>query len=247
MINYNQQLDILFDSWKSSAQKHMPDIDVANRFVCDGLMRHVPEPDSSWFSAKKRVAFLMKDKSDGTCDDVRNWLNDIDNSNNQKNRSLGNDLFKNIANILYALENDEFEFNNINDQPHTEKCLLDTPFAYVECKKIAGGGELEDKVLNEYLDRDREFLQMELEILRPNIIVCTHHLICSFVKSMYPSDELFVQSNNLAYHQKSNTLIILGYHPTARWISHLVHFYGTVSHYKQFIESPLGKEFLSNL
>lgn len=247
MINYNKQLDILFESWKCALQHSRPEIDVESMFTSDGIMRHVPDAEEKWFSAKRRVAILMKDKSDRSGDDVRNWLNDNDNPNNQKSRRLGNDLFHNIANILYGLHYDEFDFEKVDGHQHTLNCLLNTPFAYIECKKIAGKGDLEDNVLKEYLTSDKEYLQMELSILKPNFIVCTHHLINDFVRSMYPKEELFIQSNNLAYHRKTNTIILLCYHPTAWSVSHLYHFGGAINHYRDFLKTPYGQDFLNKL
>jgi hypothetical protein len=128
MINYNSQLDILFDNiWERKYPEYT--------FVRDGIMRNIPNENEAWFNAKRRVAFLLKDKSDGSCDDVRNWLIDNDNPNNQKNRKLSNKLFRNFANVLYGLTHDECDFCKVENNPDVEKCLLSTPFAYIELKK----------------------------------------------------------------------------------------------------------------
>lgn len=236
MINYNSQLDILFDYiWESRCPKY--------KFVRDGIMRNVSNENEAWFYAKRRVAFLLKDKSDGSCDDVRNWLIDNDNPNNQKNRQLGNKLFRNIANVLYGLIHDECDFSKLENNSHVKECLLSVPFAYIECKKEAGVNHIKDKELKLYLDNDSDLLQMELSILTPNIIICSGWSILEFVKGMFPKERLYIQGNNLAYSPEARTLIILGYHPTARK-DYITHFAGVMEHYKVFIETEYGKDFL---
>jgi hypothetical protein len=240
MINYNSQLDILFDNiWERKYPEYT--------FVRDGIMRNIPNENEAWFNAKRRVAFLLKDKSDGSCDDVRNWLIDNDNPNNQKNRKLSNKLFRNIANVLYGLTHDECHFCKVENNPDVEKCLLSTPFAYIECKKEAGGGCLEDNVLIEYLEKDADLLQMQLSILKPNIIVCSGWPINEFVRGMFLKENLYIQGNNLAYCHKTKTLIILGYHPTAPFINTRQHFAGTMEHYKKLLDTKYGKEFIASL
>lgn len=238
MINYNSQLDILFDNiWERRYPEYT--------FVRDGIMRNIPNENEAWFNSKRRVAFLLKDKSDGSCDDVRNWLIDNDDPNNQRNRNLGNRLFRNIANILYGLTHDECDFNKIENNPQVRECLLNVPFAYIECKKEAGGPKLEDKVLSEYLKKDADFLQMELSILKPNIIVCSDWPIYEFVKEMFPKEDMYIQGN-VAYCHKTKTLIILGYHPTAR-LSYYKIFGGVMVHYKMFLSTEYWKDFIGSL
>ena len=237
MINYNFQLDILFDNiWERRCPEYT--------FVRDGIMRNIPNENEAWFHAKRRVAFLLKDKSDSSCDDVRNWLIDNDDPNNQKNRNLGNKLFQNIANVLYGLIHDECDFNKIENNPHVRECLLNVPFAYIECKKEAGGSTLNPKELREYLKKDIELLQMELSILKPNIIVCSAWPINEFVKEMFPEEDMYIQGNNLAYCHKTKTLIILGYHPT-KPLSYEAHFYSFMKYYKMFLTTEYGKDFIS--
>lgn len=238
MINYNSQLDILFDNvW----ERRYP------TFVRDGIMRNIPNENEAWFNAKRRIAFLLKDKSDGSGDDVRDWLIDNDNPNNQKNRNLGNKLFRNIANVLYGLIHDECDFDKINNNTQVRESFLNVPFAYIECKKESGGATLKDNELVEYLKRDTDLLQMELSILKPNIIVCSGWPINEFVKGMFPKEDIYIQGNNLAYCHKTKTLIILGYHPTARFLSYADHFAGVMNHYKMFLTTEYGKEFVDSM
>lgn len=238
MIEYNSQLDILFDNvWERRYPEYT--------FVRDGIMRNIPNENEAWFNAKRRIAFLLKDKSDGSCDDVRNWLIDNDNPNNQKNRNLGNKLFRNIANVLYGLKHDECDFNKVENNPQVRECFLNTPFAYIECKKEAGGPKIEDNVLIEYLKKDTDLLQMELSILKPNIIVCSGWSIYEFIKEMFPKDYLCIQGN-VAYCHKTKTLIILGYHPSHPYKSYETHFASFMNHYKAFLTTEYGKDFINS-
>ena len=220
MIDYNSLLDALFvDVWEKRCQEY--------KFVRDGLMRNIPSESEAWFHARKKIAFLLKDKSDGTCDDVRDWLNDNDNLNNLNNRNMVGRFFRNIANVLYGLVHDECDFNNVVNNPRVKECLLTSPFAIIECKKDAGCSSLDDNELKYFLERDGDLLQIQLALLKPNVIVCSGWLINEFVRRMFPHDDLYIQSNNLAYSKSTKSLIILGYHPSYRgqlckifWWSH---------------------------
>ena len=64
MAGINSQLDSIFNDW----EKLVPEY----KFVRDGIMRTFPDTDEAWLKSKRRIAFMMKDKSDGTGDDVRN-------------------------------------------------------------------------------------------------------------------------------------------------------------------------------
>lgn len=240
MAGINSQLDSIFNDW----EKLVPEY----KFVRDGIMRTFPDTDEAWLKSKRRIAFMMKDKSDGTGDDVRNWLIDNEDPNNQKNRRLGTKLFRNIACVLYGLKHDECDYANVANDALLIDCLLNVPFAYIECKKEAGKGNLDDSVLQQYLRGTHgEYLQSELSILQPNIYVCSGWPINDFVRNMFAPEELYIQSNNLAYHIPSKTLIILGYHPTARTIHPPKNFAGVMEHYRKFLTTNYGKEFLASV
>ena len=240
MTGINSQLDSIFNEWEKLVPKDM--------FVRDGIMRTIPNADKVWSTSKRRIAFMMKDKSDGTGDDARNWLIDNDDPNNQKNRRLGTKLFRNIACVLYGLKHDECDYANVANDALLIDCLLKVPFAYIECKKEAGKGSLDDSVLQQYLrGAHGTYLHQELSILQPNIYVCSGWPINDFIRNMYAPEELYIQSNNLAYHIPSKTLIILGYHPTARTIYPPKNFAGVMNHYKDFLATDYGKDFLASV
>ena len=62
---------------------------------------------------------------------------------------------------------------------------------------------------------------------------------------MFPKEDLYIQEN-VAYCHKNRTLIILGYHPTAR-LSYERHFGGVMNHYKKFLATEYGKDFICSL
>lgn len=66
--------------------------------------------------------------------------------------------------------------------------------------------------------------------------------INKFVRKMFPQEDLYIQGNNLAYCPKIQTLIILGYHPSARK-DYETNFAGTMEHYKKFLATEYGKDF----
>ena len=240
MAGINSQLDSLFYKWEKLVPEYT--------FVRDGIMRNFPDSDKAWSKSKRRIVFMLKDKSDGTNDDVRDWLIDNGNTNNQKNRRIENKLFRNIACVLYGLLHDECNFANVSNDALLIDCLLNTPFAYIECKKQAGEGSLKDNVLRQFLrGKHGELLQIELSILQPNIYVCSGWPINDLIRNMFEAEEMYIQSDNLAYHIPSKTLIILGYHPTARTICPAKNFDGVMSHYKEFLATDYGKDFLTSV
>ena len=86
------------------------------------------------------------------------------------------------------LRNKGKELNDGAEDISRLKILLnEVPFAYVEAKKLAGGKKCDDAVLTQTLKKDGRLLAREIDILRPNIIVCcdTHGIIFDSVVRNY--------------------------------------------------------------
>lgn len=233
----NQQLDELFDKWENKLSPEHKQL-----FCRDGLMLRPTGEDVNelWLSATRRVAFLLKDKSDSSCDDIRSWL--LDKTNGKHNRELrGGKVGKtgflpNIARVLYGLLNVSVKDNNLlgfdevnNDRKHK---VIETwsaaPVALIETKKVAGVKTVADSVMQEALKRDNLPLQEELNILKPNILVCCDANDSQFkfvtqtyfagkhcVKILDDSIEYVdVKPCCLYYYPEVKIAVIKSYHPT---------------------------------
>lgn len=178
MILYNKKLDEqLFTRWIEVTDKE--------KFCKDGLMLkygYTPEfVDEQWGKARRRVLFLVKDNPDGWGHDTRRWLvegEEAKHSRNLRGGRVGRSGFlPNLAKILYGLLNVTKENPIGNAQVEQEmdevrETFNTAPFALVEAKKIAGSKSVSEAVLEKSLERDKEFLREELDILCPNIIIC---------------------------------------------------------------------------
>ena len=179
--SYNGRLNELFEEWKASySESERPE----GRFCEDGLTLKYKDEESGydingeWEKAARRIMFIVKDCPDEWGYDTRRLLvgypdNEASRINAEKTRNLKGGFFKNIA--MKTL------FNEV-------------PFAYVEAKKLAGGKKCDDAILTQALKKDGRLLAREIDILRPNIIVCcdTHGIIFdSVVRNYFNGAELF--------------------------------------------------------
>lgn len=255
-VNYNAELDNLFDKWIM----HYPQ-EQQQLFCKDGLMRKANglNVDQLWRNSKRRVAFILKDNPDGWGHDTRTWLT----MEKDINRELRTTFIKRLARLFFGLQ--EANYNvPVNDcyvmdrskANAVKKTWNEQPFAFIESKKLAGGKTISETTLNQHIDNDKEFLIEELNILKPNIIVCCNHTgdsIFNFVTQKYigrDPDERYegdyilddgstVPNLNLClyYYQeeKEKVVVIKSYHPSARagW-----KFYEKVfSPYREFLRN----------
>lgn len=267
-VNGSIEMAGLFDKWyhrTAQLNKESPDEDGHYGLVCDGIMRKPGKDESgdvelerSWWSQPKRIAFLMKDQNQGSShwsDDARNWL-----CKKKDMQELTNRTFRNIANILWGLI-----YSKEDICPHEElvekfdeirTCFHEVPFAYIETKKQGGGSMLHDKELALYLNDYKDLLYKELDILNPNVFVCTGSPIYGFVQEYIlhkykgePQNTLTkvpslknVGKNepSILLHIPSKTIILLGYHPSLQenFGGSMENIYMSVmDHYQAFLHS----------
>ena len=234
-ITYNERLDKLFEKWKSSYDE--ADIE---RFCEDGIMLKSDDSidvNSEWEDVSRRVMFMLKDCPDGGGYDTRTLLK------YPKNRELGNIFTKYVAKILYGLLKQQAD-KRINDKyvnAHMDEVrnVWNTiPFAFIETKKLAGKPNCDCNDLKHALERDKLFLKKEIDILRPNIIVCCDGsgFMFNFITKeifgtpdwkydkQYPfwddeKQEEYFDPNvtmqcRLYYFKQQNVVVIESYHPS---------------------------------
>lgn len=251
-----KELENLFDKWSQKIKENGD----GEYFTKDGILRKnnltEAQLEQNWFSSEKRVLFLLKDQNQigwkGN-EDIRDWLKDVESDTEKnriqkyENRNLNSSFIKNIAYLLWGLTKTNHEcdwwYDEITQHIEEVKTFFNTqPFALVECKKMPGGGELDDNVLRKHLTDYGCFLKKEINILDPNIIVCTSQYIYDFVvNNLYDTNELISLSlekhKSLRIHQPSKTLIFCSYHPSTFWKSKDFVYEGVMYHYREFLKS----------
>ena len=239
----------MFEEWKKS---YPVEADAEHRFCTDGLVIKNKDVNSgydvneAWERAQRRIMFLLKDCPDEWGYDTRTLLTGYENDedslkNAEDTRNLKQRFFKNLARILYGLyfmtnDNKGQELNKeIQNKDKLVAAFNEIPFAYVECKKMAGGKTCSPKVLAQSMIRDKEFFEEELSILKPNIIVCCdqqgtifNQVVDSFdVSTLSEEDKwegVYILDDGtncnfqykIYYFKEKGVLVFNAYHPTAR-------------------------------
>lgn len=201
-MGINQELDNLFGEWIKDYSEHEK-----QKFCRDGLVYKRLEENSDydieeeWSTAPRKILFLLKDQNDpGQTDkenqvgsDLRHWL-DGDSEICKNNCKIKGRFIKRIAQLLYLLSYWTPD-NNINFEKHVSRkdkivrdCFNSVPFALVESKKLIGTSSISDEVLEKAIEQDKERLKEELEILKPNIIVCCGNPQYNYIKGFYFKD-----------------------------------------------------------
>ena len=243
--SYNGRLNELFEEWKASySESERPE----GRFCEDGLTLKYKEEESGydingeWEKSARRIMLIVKDCPDEWGYDTRRLLvgypdNEASRINAEKTRNLKSGFFKNIAKMLYGLYNmtEDNKGDELNDGAkdigRLKTLFNEVPFAYVEAKKLAGGKKCDDVILTQALKKDGRLLAREIDILRPNIIVCcdTHGIIFDSVVRNYfngvvPEDEdkweyVYPESDfncRLYYYKEKGALLFNSFHPSSR-------------------------------
>lgn len=202
MIDYNSHLESIFARWIVRSQYYGELCEQGSGqvvFTKDGLMEknnsriNVAE---EWHNAKRRIMFLVKDQPSEWCDDSRLWLKDIEgekqenHQHKEANRNLKPRFIHNLANLFWGLWNATLDNLCSSEQlkssfEQVKDCFNTHPFAYIECKKQGGKTSISNITLLHYLNKYGDLLREEIELLDPNMIVCTNPYIYAFVQQMY--------------------------------------------------------------
>lgn len=244
--SYNGKINLLLEKWRNS----YPAED-AGKFCQDGLVLKYKNKESGydinseWEKSPRKIMFLLKDCPDEWGYDARTLLVGGDDERSQtfaeETRKIKKRFFKNIARILYGLSvmtNDYKGEELAEDMKNSIKLINafnEIPFAYIECKKIAGGKSCIASVLSRAIERDHIFLTEEIDILKPNIIVCCDSqgvifdkMVTYYFNGSVPDEDSrweydFVNEDGtkggfnckLYFYKKENVLLFNSYHPTA--------------------------------
>ena len=253
----NDKLEILFNEWKERMKKNGD-----MNFTKDGILRKNGISDTklieTWMASSKRIMFLLKDQhqkgADKSDEDIRDWLKVTECDDTQEklnikenNRNLASPFFKNIGYLFWGLskatadDDNAWWYNEVTMHIDEVKAFFNSqPFALVECKKQPGDGKLDNKVLVKHLNNYKDLLEREIEIMKPNMIVCTNHHIYGTVLNMnlFPKKEVVSvkEHKEVSFHIQTGTLIFCSYHPSDRR-SPIAIYEGVMCHYRAFLNS----------
>ena len=273
MGKINDKLNSVFKEYKEK------NIILDEKFTPDGILekddswfaKGAPEDvEEAWMKSEKRILILLKDQPNSSYD-VRKWLRD--GANAEDNRELrgtrsskGNrtQFLPNLGRIIWGLTNSSREkllnyedcakaFSKQEDWEDSEvvKCFNTVPFAFVECKKECGGTSLSDRELRECLRDENNPMWKEIEILQPNMIVCTNVNVYNEVMAYFKNKgenlcridkEEHDTHNSIRYLPPRGILLFLSYHPSARKSKGEI-YEGVLSHYNAFLQQDCSKDF----
>ena len=266
--NINKELETLFQEWQER---------LGTNFTRDGVMyqngKTEEQVEQEWIKSPKRVVFLLKDQhqykkenEENWDEDIRYWLKEEDGEEDkhrrkkESNRNIEGKFLKNIAYILWGLVQDDNKDRNngVAVKKHEEvKNVFNTqPFALVECKKEPGEAKLADKILCQHLNDYKEFLQREITILNPNIIVCCNNNIFEFMTNIYQDKEAidfggqYVLEDGtdmhfktqLRYYPNDKIIVINSFHPSRR-IANWKIVEKVLSPFRKFMDSEYASDF----
>lgn len=246
--SYQDKTDTLFKSWKAQSIK-----DGFSDFCEDGLMyrgeitnfvaqdgntywfRKNGNEETLWANAPKRVMFLNKDVPYNPNQDIREWIL------RQNETDITALHYKNIAIWLYGLLNIDANgrspiFEDIDDTKIYSPFIDKTPIALVNCKKESGESSISNETLSEHIERYKNFLRDQIQILDPDIIVCGggSGMIKDFVKANVYSGLMEVNSW-MYFDESKNKLVIDSFHPSYYGLSRKEIYNRMMTHYQLFL------------
>lgn len=247
MESINAQLDKLFEKWQKEQNLEF--------FVKDGLMRKIGKTDSvlenEWINSSRRILFLLKDqnqKNGKWSEDSRDWITTNEDTANIKQRFIHN-----IANLFYGLshittdENCQVLYDELNEEK-VKTHFNTAPFAFVESKKEPGTTYINNKILRTCMLRDKDFISKELEILKPNIIVCCGSEQYNFIINLFGKETLRGYGydgkyyKNLQYSAEKNVVILYVEHPS-KPCKQNSYYDISMQNFRDFLKSEDGKKF----
>lgn len=246
-----EELESLFTDWENRLKENGD----GEFFTKDGLLRQNGKSDEQieqeWNASNKRVLFLLKDQHQfgekKWDEDIRDWLKDTDEKSlnqKQKNRNLDIQFTRRLAYILWGLSKSDkscdWRCSDIAMHIDEVKEFFNTqPFALVECKKMPGDGSLGNNLLIKHLQSYGDLLKREIDMLNPNIIVCTSPYIYDYVVKSFSeySVHTIEGHNSIRIIQKDSQtelIILCSYHPSIR--KNDEYFYeGVMDHYRAYL------------
>ncbi|MCX6829600.1 MAG: hypothetical protein NT002_10010 [candidate division Zixibacteria bacterium] len=164
-MSKNESLDRLFDDWR----KHYANFGISVKdFSADGI---IDEP--SYDVAKKKVLFVLRETNSFPEGDLRTQLN----------KGPKWQLFHQVAKWAWGILNEFDDFEKINSSP-IEMITAIKSIATMNVKKYTGRSVTDFSLLHAFVYLDKSFIAKEIEIIKPDIILCCN----TFIELMWALD-----------------------------------------------------------
>ena len=194
-MNRSKQLNDLFLEWENSNSTY------ENKFMKDGIIN-----EEVFDSEKSKILFIAKEPNDPTQNtgDFREWWS----TEIKYNFSIR------ISEWAYGILNDFPPIAEIPNDLNSRISVL-SRIAFMNLKKIGGGSRTEPSELERVIRKDCDFIQREIEIINPHIIVGGIG-DTELWKIIFPTINLVNSGNDITIGRFGNYKIISFYHPSYR-------------------------------
>ena len=182
--------DELFDLWKKERPDYAP-------FSNDGILL-----EDSWETQSPKIAFILKESNDDFCDIRGRSYSPRDGNSRLFWRNLN--IWSYTVKKYYCGETVGFdEARNRKEDPVGH-------IAYVNLKKKCENKSTSyDPDIQGYVDRDWQFIEMQLSLIDPDVLFC-----CGTYKYVMNCLPLTVLGTGL--YQSQGRIVIDFYHPSGR-------------------------------
>jgi len=176
-------MDSLFERWRSTYTDE-------DKFICDGIIN-----EDKWSRATDRVLFLLKElnlapgswSASQPFEVQRDFRKTVDER-----------PWKEIGQWAYAIlhRREKPRFADADAVANYEQACRS--IAIVNCKKTAGSNSSSFSEIKKYAIRDKEFINAQIQLIDPSIIVC-----CGKNTSFQLAKKLFQDANDAKLHYQS--------------------------------------------
>ena len=205
----NKELDEFFVEFENKFKENGH-----KNFCRDGLLYRNGNESTLWNKSERRICFLLKDPNADTSGknvDARTYNNMVGN--------FGHRLAEWVYGLLKTEKNKKFPFSSAYDKEKKENIFKTAPFAIVNIKKEGGKAQVQDDIVKKFGEKYSDLLRRQLDILKPNIIVCGGNVVFEIAREWIYKKEKYESirvTNNLFYYPNQKMILINSVHPSSR-------------------------------
>lgn len=195
-MNINEELDKL-------CMAHFQD----RAYVADGIFYN--SNSNSWTDMHPKVLFVLKQPNSDELlgEDYREY--DFDTCVDEQ---VWRELIGRMYGIMNTTEWEIPDYNEAININTLKETFTHYPFAVINIIKDIGAGTTSTGYLKKYAIENIDFLKAQLDILKPDIIVCCGNGVFDIInQAVIPSMES--DGNWLKYNNKRNIIFFDTYHP----------------------------------
>ncbi|MCB0700688.1 MAG: hypothetical protein H6551_04875 [Chitinophagales bacterium] len=197
-MDLTNQLNELFNEWNEKFYKK-------DTLYKDGVINEV-----NYKQAKQKILFIAKEPNG------KNHKENIDRDfRTEWNTTEPSYIFaKRISEWAYGILNN---FPVFNEASNKLRALQD--IAFMNIKKSAGIGTVEDYVIISALERELDYIKKEIEIIAPDIIILSTGFIKKIREKLFDNAEWKSSGYGVDYSIHESCTIIDFYHPSSRIVA----------------------------